>query len=101
QNVNVTGLDDAAVLTVDNIQAIDGNYNLSISDSNADDGGIFFVFDEDAVEAADQTVNLALDGAELDFVVINDVDGQPNLGFENVNVSSNGEDSEIEVLAIE
>jgi hypothetical protein len=101
QNVNVTGLDDAAVLTVDNIQAIDGNYNLSISDSNADDGGIFFVFDEDAVEAADQTVNLALDGAELDFVVINDVDGQPNLGFENVNVSSTGEDSEIEVLAIE
>jgi len=101
QNVNVTGLDDAAVLTVDNIQAIDGNYNLSISDSNADDGGIFFVFDEDAVEAADQTVNLALDGAELDFVVINDVDGQPNLGFENVNVSATGEDSEIEVLAIE
>lgn len=101
QNVNVTGLDDAAVLTVDNIQAIDGDYNLSITDSNADDGGIYFIFDEDAVDAADQTVNLALDGAELDFVVINDVDGQPNLGFENVNVVATGEDSEIEVLAIE
>lgn len=104
EEINVTGLDDFSNLTVDNIQAQDGpssTWNLSVTDSNADNGGVSFLFDEDAVDGDDDTVNLTLDGAEVDYIDIDDESFDAGLGIEALNINSTGDDNEVGTLYVE
>jgi hypothetical protein len=102
EEINVSGIDDFVDFTVDNIQAQEGDagtWDLSVTNSNADSGGVSFLFDEDAV-GGDDVVNLTLDDAELDYIEIEDEGFEAGLGIETLNVTVVG-DNEIEFLSVE
>jgi hypothetical protein len=112
EEINVSGVDDDADLTIDNIQAqTDADareWDLSVRDSNADGGSVNFLFDEDALDDDDattaeeeDTVNLTLEDAELTTLVIGDTDGDAGLGVEFLNLESAGDENELAFLAVE
>lgn len=102
RSINIAGVDDGD-FTVDNIQDAGGalGINLSVNDSNADDSGISFLFDGDAVEGSADVANLTLNDADVFGITVNDENAEPGLGFETVNLTSIGGTNEVGTLSIE
>lgn len=97
KNLTVKGVDDFATFTYDNIQEM--VETLNVTDSNAPNGGVEFLFDEDAL-GGDDTVAVNLEDAELSYLSIDPESGAPGLGVEHIKLDSKG-DNEIGELSIE
>ncbi len=106
EEVNVSGLDDFVELGIDNIQDATGargeaGLELSVNNSHADEAGVWFYFDGDAVAGAADRVNLTLNDVDLWYVDIDDANEQAGLGIEDVHLTSKGASNEVDVLFIE
>lgn len=98
KNLEVRGVDDFGFFTYDNIQH--KVETLTVKDSNAPNGGVAFLFDNDAVSGADDSTKLALDDAELSFLAVTNESGSLGVGIEHLAVDSKG-DNGIDELNVE
>ena len=106
EEIRVGGIDDFVEFTADNIQDAAGTLGgagleLSVNDSNADDAGVSFYFDGDAVDGDDDSVNLTLNDVDLWYVDIDDENGDSGSGIEHVNLASTGDANELDELWLE
>lgn len=98
KNLEVQGIDDFNDFTYDNIQH--RVETLTVRDSNAPNGDVHFLFDEDAVEGDNDATTLVLDDAEIDDLDIDPESGAPGKGIEHLTIQVDS-DSSVNVLSVE
>ena len=98
KNLEVRGVDDFASFTYDNIQ--NRAEQLTIRDSQADNGFVNFLFDGDAIDGTNDSTKLVLDNAQVLEVFIGPENGAPGVGIEHLAISVE-DDSRIGTLTVE
>ena len=99
-NVNVNGLDDFSTFTADNMQSAE-NVDLSINDSNADNGAVDFLFEGGALAGNSDAVDLTLNDVALIRVRAEDEDGFGGAALETLNIASTGDSNSVGVIGVE
>jgi hypothetical protein len=99
-NVNINGIDDFATFTADNMQSAE-NVDLSINDSNADNGAVDFLFEGSALAGNSDAIDLTLNDVELVRVRTEDEDGLGGAGLETLNIKSIGDNNIVGVIGVE
>lgn len=88
-HIHLSRIDDGQTVTIDNIAEKISN-DLSINTSNAPTANVNFTYLAQALKAADDSVTLTLNNAQVQAVVVEQHAAIPSEGFETFNLVSTG-----------